>query len=540
MGDLNLAKLHGNLWDQATGKAITATVTIYPAGSVNVDGSLIGTPAASDIYADQEGDTPASNPFATSLAGVWECWAAPGASYDVRFTGAAIATAALLDVQAPAGVSASGVVEVGSATQGAFTDIRRLRFRSIGTASVVRRSHLAEIDGDFFQAVNAHYSEADTYWYRVDVTKHAYLWAVHGEHDIQDEGVGGFAMWVAAPDGSSVIGNWSYKYGTAGGWQKGFILSENRALLFPALEVTLTGAGSAPFGRLVHLPHDDPTGQSRTALVQGASYLGSDSWALDSESYPANAFVIDEQGSWEWWYYPSTGATPFTTADWRVIGKYHGTDGVGFGRLDIRRQSSTTDQVGSSFYAIHITDADMVDGFGAGVVFGIQDAAGVENLVARVHAERAGADNTGDLVFTVIKAGAETEGLRIRGADGALLSDMTVKFDRRGTAVETGTSRTLTSDDYGRTVILTNDGDVTVTLPAAGAYVGTWIECVGGGDASGSLEFVRPGSEAFYAKGLSTAVSAKYTARAGTSTLIYSNGTNWMLFNQCYHDWTVS
>ena len=97
MGTLNLGKLEGVARTLA-GLCIGCTVAIYPAGSVNADGSLIGTPALSTIYSDQDGDTAITNPMTVSSSGAFSCYVAPG-MYDLRFTGTGITSRGVQNVQ---------------------------------------------------------------------------------------------------------------------------------------------------------------------------------------------------------------------------------------------------------------------------------------------------------------------------------------------------------------------------------------------------------------------------------------------------------
>ena len=59
---------------------------------------------------------------------------------------------------------------------------------------------------------------------------------------------------------------------------------------------------------------------------------------------------------------------------------------------------------------------DMVDGFGTMLEFDIRDTANVDNPIAQIGAVRAGADNTGDLVFRTFAAGTAGEKMRITSA----------------------------------------------------------------------------------------------------------------------------
>jgi len=509
---------------------------VYPAGSLNADGTLIGTPTASTIYSDQDGDSTTANPMATDTDGTVSCFLAIG-SYDVRYHGGDLGSSveAEQEAQVTSAISSAGDVELGSPTVGDHSYLYRLRLRSVD-APTTKRTYVTEIDGDTYVAVNATYDETDTFWYRIDNTKVAYLLVLHSENDIQNETYGGFGFWVATVDGTALIGNWtSAKFGVPGGWQRILSLNEDLEAVFQGMQLTLTGNGALPYGRLVHLAHDDASGESRTILAQGASYQGSDQWALDEAlTYAASAFVLDEGGDWEWWYYPADSPTPFATSDWKVVARLAGSDSSYFGLFAPRRISSVTNALGSSIKVIHVTSADMVDGFGAGIFFVIEDSAGVENIIGRVYCERAGADNQGDMVFSVYLAGVETEALRLRGSDGAVLSDRTVKFDKVGMAVETGTTRTLTSADYGRVILFTANGAITVTLPAAAVAAGTWIRCICEGDTSQSITYSAPIADTMAAEGDTAVDSVSFAAaaRPGSAILLISDGTRWWAVNE--------
>lgn len=64
-----------------------------------------------------------------------------------------------------------------------------------------------------------------------------------------------------------------------------------------------------------------------------------------------------------------------------------------------------TNAVNSSFLLKTTSSGNMADGFGGGMLWGIEDNAAVENLIAGISAYRSGADNTGTLAFRVNNAG---------------------------------------------------------------------------------------------------------------------------------------
>jgi hypothetical protein len=74
--------------------------------------------------------------------------------------------------------------------------------------------------------------------------------------------------------------------------------------------------------------------------------------------------------------------------------------GPNFPLARIERVTNLTSNRRSTVSAIHRTSADMVDGFGADISFGIVDSSGIDNEIANFGAIRDGADNSGALVFS--------------------------------------------------------------------------------------------------------------------------------------------
>lgn len=75
--------------------------------------------------------------------------------------------------------------------------------------------------------------------------------------------------------------------------------------------------------------------------------------------------------------------------------------------------SNSTSSVGNVFFIRRITTGDMVDGFGSRFAFQIRDNAGVDNEIARLAVERAGADNSGKMQFVPMNAGAAAPALTL-------------------------------------------------------------------------------------------------------------------------------
>lgn len=72
------------------------------------------------------------------------------------------------------------------------------------------------------------------------------------------------------------------------------------------------------------------------------------------------------------------------------------------------RNNLSTDTVSGLARFMATKTSNMADGFGPGFAFYIQDDAAVENPIATIGAKRAGADNSGSLVFSTYSAGVQT------------------------------------------------------------------------------------------------------------------------------------
>lgn len=109
------------------------------------------------------------------------------------------------------------------------------------------------------------------------------------------------------------------------------------------------------------------------------------------------------------------------------------------------RTSTTTNAQRFSAKIIHTTTADMVDGFGSGIGFYIEDSAAVENSIAGIAAIRDGADNEGQLLLQAGTNGAENH-VRIK-ANGnvGIGSDLSDPGTARLNVYSSGT----TSGTYG-------------------------------------------------------------------------------------------
>jgi hypothetical protein len=80
----------------------------------------------------------------------------------------------------------------------------------------------------------------------------------------------------------------------------------------------------------------------------------------------------------------------------------------------MERNLQTTDTLETSLVLLSTKTTDMADGFGTALEFSIRDNAGVRNTIAKIGAERAGADTTGNLIGYVTNAGVSTEVVRFK------------------------------------------------------------------------------------------------------------------------------
>jgi len=81
--------------------------------------------------------------------------------------------------------------------------------------------------------------------------------------------------------------------------------------------------------------------------------------------------------------------------------------------LTTNLDTAVTNTVESSYLLKTTTSANMADGFGGGLLWGIEDSANVENLIAGISGIRDGADNSGAMTFRTWLAGSQSERLRI-------------------------------------------------------------------------------------------------------------------------------
>ncbi len=86
------------------------------------------------------------------------------------------------------------------------------------------------------------------------------------------------------------------------------------------------------------------------------------------------------------------------------------------GQVKFERTTATTTGTSGALQLEATTSGDMTWGFGPSLPFVIKDNAGVDNLIAQVAGVRAGADDSGELLFTTWQTGTANERMRITSA----------------------------------------------------------------------------------------------------------------------------
>jgi len=130
--------------------------------------------------------------------------------------------------------------------------------------------------------------------------------------------------------------------------------------------------------------------------------------------------------------------------------------GSAMGCLQVFRRTSETATGQSSFMAVHITSGDMVDGFGSGFAFAVEDATSGMQTIGAIYALRDGADNTGRLSLRVANGGFLSEVFGVSAAGAA-------RFNQ---------AFTFPTADGNANQVLVTDGEGNVT----------WADQTGGGD----------------------------------------------------------
>ncbi len=139
----------------------------------------------------------------------------------------------------------------------------------------------------------------------------------------------------------------------------------------------------------------------------------------------------------------------------------------------MERTNRTTDAMWSALRILATKTTNMGDDFGTDIAFNIQDDAGVINEIANIGAARDGADNSGQLKFRVLEAGAGSIAMTIRADDDIFMSG-------------TGALRIPAGTDGERPATLEN-GLIRYNSTGdkfEGYQAGSWQDLIGGGGSS--------------------------------------------------------
>ena len=103
---------------------------------------------------------------------------------------------------------------------------------------------------------------------------------------------------------------------------------------------------------------------------------------------------------------------------------------------------------------------------------------------------------------------------------------------------ETTNARVCTSDDYGKTIICSNGGDVAITLPANGAAAGSWIRFIR--TVAKDLVVTAATADTLIAPGDAAAKAVVFSDQLGAQCRVISNGSVWIAINESDLTMTVT
>ncbi len=130
--------------------------------------------------------------------------------------------------------------------------------------------------------------------------------------------------------------------------------------------------------------------------------------------------------------------------------------------MTVERSVSATTGFNSGMKLLARSSGSTVDGFGPSFLFEINDSDTlVQNIIGRFSAVRSGADNSGALVFGVVNAGSEFEGMRILPSGN--LGIGTTTPGQKLTVAGNAQFTSVTSGAYSSDLNLTADGTLTTS-----------------------------------------------------------------------------
>jgi hypothetical protein len=186
--------------------------------------------------------------------------------------------------------------------------------------------------------------------------------------------------------------------------------NQNTAVGYRSLRFNSSGSNNVGIG--LDSGRSITTGGNNTFLGTNAGFTNqlataSNSTAVGFEAYTdkSNQMVYGNASVTEHVFNRNTGATmllPQTLVS-----------SATFPALKTIRTTTATNALVIPMMSKTSTSNDMVDGFGSGISFAIEDNLNVENQIAQIGALRSGADNSGRIVFLPINAGTTTERMTI-------------------------------------------------------------------------------------------------------------------------------
>lgn len=135
-----------------------------------------------------------------------------------------------------------------------------------------------DANGDFWLVMNA--TLDGSAWNRIDTTKYSYAmqWIVNGvipgEESIDP--IGGVVFWRAIPGANPILPT----FGAYGGWENVFLFTQYRDPVIGGQAIEVDGAGTFPFGRVIHAPEGTWLGQNAYADLNGRDDPAQDSLVL--------------------------------------------------------------------------------------------------------------------------------------------------------------------------------------------------------------------------------------------------------------------
>lgn len=114
-----------------------------------------------------------------------------------------------------------------------------------------------------------------------------------------------------------------------------------------------------------------------------------------------------------------------------------------------------------------------------------------------------------------------------------LRADDETQVRRLATKTVSGSTYTVTAEDYGKVIFFTYAGSVAVTLPAAAEPDGSQFWCINANSDTTAPTYSTPTSDELIAFNNATADSVTFGSghRIGSVAWFLSNGTLWMVAN---------